>query len=137
MRSARSTPLRTREIGIRMAVGTDSRVVRLLVAAGLKVVVVVVGSSSVLGLMLAIATHLLGGRLFEIDALCPLTLLGVPLGVGHGGAAFGLPPAGSIPSRRFEPTQCGRFERHGFTASCSSRTRTMTIPCRLRTTAVP
>jgi len=71
---------RTREIGIRQALGADgSRVVRLLVAGGLKLVVL----GGALGLALAVvATRLLGGLLFEIDALDPLTFLGVPLVLG-------------------------------------------------------
>ena len=60
---------RTREIGIRKALGADGpRVVRLLVAGGLKLVVLGVA----LGLALAVvATRLLGGLLFEVDALDP------------------------------------------------------------------
>ena len=71
---------RTREIGIRKALGADGpRVVRLLVAGGLKLVVI----GGALGLALAVvATRLLGGLLFEIDALDPLTFVGVPLVLG-------------------------------------------------------
>ena len=71
---------RTREIGIRMALGADGpRVVRLLVAGGLRLVVV----GSALGLALAVAaTRLLGGLLFEVDTLDPLTFVGVPLVLG-------------------------------------------------------
>ena len=54
-------------------------VVRLLVAGGLKLVVL----GGALGLALAVvATRLLGGLLFEIDALDPLTFAGVPLVLG-------------------------------------------------------
>ena len=65
---------RTREIGIRMALGADRpRVVRLLVAGGLKLVAI----GGVLGLTLAVAaTRLLAGLLFEVDVLDPLTSLG-------------------------------------------------------------
>ena len=75
-----SVARRTREIGIRMALGADGgRVVRMLVAGGLKLVV----AGGALGLTLAVvATRLLGGLLFEIDALDPLTFLGVPLVLG-------------------------------------------------------
>ena len=76
-----SVARRTREIGIRMALGThhSSRVVRLLVAGGLKLVVI----GGALGLTVAVvATQLLGGLLFEIDALDPVTFLGVPLTLG-------------------------------------------------------
>ena len=71
---------RTREIGIRKALGADGpRVVRLLVAGGLKLVV----AGGALGLALAVvATRLLGGLLFEVDALDPLTFVGVPLVLG-------------------------------------------------------
>ena len=71
---------RTREIGIRQALGADGpRVVRLLVAGGLKLVVL----GGALGLALAVAaTRLLGGLLFEVDALDPLTFVGVPLVLG-------------------------------------------------------
>ena len=75
-----SVARRTREIGIRMALGVDGRlVVRLLVAGGLKLVVI----GGALGLALAVAaTRLLGGLLFEVDVLDPLTFLGVPLALG-------------------------------------------------------
>ena len=75
-----SVAQRTREIGIRMALGADGRrVVRLLVSGGLKLVV----AGGALGLTLAVvATRLLGGLLFEIDPLDPLTFLGVPLVLG-------------------------------------------------------
>ena len=71
---------RTREIGIRKALGADGpRVVRLLVAGGLRLVVM----GGALGLALAVvATRLLGGLLFEVDALDPLTFVGVPLVLG-------------------------------------------------------
>ncbi len=71
---------RTREIGIRKALGADGpRVVRLLVAGGLKLVAM----GGALGLALAVvATRLLGGLLFEVDALDPLTFAGVPLVLG-------------------------------------------------------
>ena len=68
---------RTHEIGLRMALGADGpRVVRLLVAGGLRLVIV----GGVLGLGLAlVATRLLGGLLFEVGTLDPLTFVGVPL----------------------------------------------------------
>ena len=68
------------EIGIRMALGADGgRVVRLLVAGGLKLEL----AGGALGLVLAVAaSRLLGGLLFGIDALDPLTFLGVPLVLG-------------------------------------------------------
>ena len=71
---------RTRELGIRMALGADAaRVVRLLVAGGLRLVVI----GGVLGLALAVVTaRLLGGLLFQVDTLDPLTFVGVPLVLG-------------------------------------------------------
>ncbi len=71
---------RTHEIGLRMALGADGpRVVRLLVAGGLRLVIV----GGVLGLGLAlVATRLLGGLLFEVGTLDPLTFVGVPLVLG-------------------------------------------------------
>ena len=68
---------RTHEIGIRMALGADGpRVARLLVAGGLRLVV----AGGALGLVLAVvAARLLGGLLFEVDTLDPLTFVGVPL----------------------------------------------------------
>ena len=68
---------RTREVGIRLALGADgARVVRLLVAGGLRLVVI----GGALGLALAVvAARLLGGLLFEVDTLDPLTFVGVPL----------------------------------------------------------
>ena len=99
---------RTREIGIRKALGADGpRVVRLLVAGGLRLVLV----GGALGLALAlVATRLLGGLLFEVDAFDRLTFAGVPLVLGA--APFSPPgcrpaaPAGSVPSWRSGPTEC-------------------------------
>ena len=99
-----------------MALRADPpHVVRPLVAGGLQLPVV----GGALGLALAVAaTRLPGGLPFEIDALDPLTFLGVPPGL----AAAALPatylPAhrgrlGSIPSLCSGPTECGRPERHG------------------------
>jgi putative ABC transport system permease protein len=68
---------RTREVGVRMALGADAAsVVRLLTMSGLRLVV----AGSVLGLLLAAAaSRLLGGLLFGIDAFDPVTFLVVPL----------------------------------------------------------
>ena len=88
-----SVARRTREIGIRKALGADGpRLVRLLVAGGLKLVVL----GGALGLALAVvATRLLSGLLFEVDALDPLTFVGVPLVLGAA-ALF----AAWLPARR-------------------------------------
>ena len=68
---------RTREIGMRMALGADgARVVRLLVAGGLELVV----GGGALGLAVALAAaRLPGGLLFAVDTLDPVTVIGVPL----------------------------------------------------------
>ncbi|MCY4028794.1 MAG: hypothetical protein OXH75_21045 [Acidobacteria bacterium] len=87
---------RTREIGIRMALGADgARVVRLLVAGGLKLVAV----GGVLGLAIAVAVaRLLRGLLFEVSVLDPLTFLAVPLVLGAAA-----PLAVWLPARRAGP----------------------------------
>ena len=71
---------RTREVGIRMALGANSRtVVRLLAASGLKLVIV----AGAIGLTIALlVTRLLSGLLFGIDTIDPLTFIGVPLVLG-------------------------------------------------------
>ena len=71
---------RTREVGVRMALGADGRtVVRLLAASGLKLVL----AGGAVGLGLAVlVTRLLGGLLFDIDTLDPLTFIGVPAVLG-------------------------------------------------------
>ena len=88
-----SVAQRTREIGIRMALGAAApRVVRQLVAGGLKLLVV----GGALGLTLALAAaRLLGGLLFEIDALDPWTFVGVPLVLGAAALV-----AAYLPARR-------------------------------------
>ena len=84
---------RTREVGIRMALGADSRtMVRLLAVSGLKLVAV----GGAIGLILAlVVTRLLGGLLFGIDTVDPLTFVGVPLVLGAT-AVF----AAYLPARR-------------------------------------
>ena len=71
---------RTREVGIRIALGADSRtIVRLLAVSGLRLVIV----GGAIGLILAlVVTRLLGGLLFGIDTIDPLTFVGVPLVLG-------------------------------------------------------
>ena len=67
---------RTHEIGIRMALGTHGPwVVRQLVAGGRKLVVIGAGLELTLAV---VASRLLNGRLFEIDALESLTFVGMP-----------------------------------------------------------
>ncbi len=72
-----SVARRTREMGIRMALGADSRtVVRHLAAGGLKLVIV----GEAIGLTIALlTTRLLSGLLGEIDTMDPMTFIVVPL----------------------------------------------------------
>ena len=84
---------RTREVGIRMALGADTgTVVRLLAGSGLRLVVV----GGAIGLIIALAvTRLLRGLLFGIDTMDPMTFLAVPLVLG--GTAL---LAAYLPARR-------------------------------------
>jgi ABC-type antimicrobial peptide transport system permease subunit len=72
-----SVAQRTQEIGIRMAVGADARVIfRLVFRRGLKL--------SAIGLVIGLAatsalTRVLATQLFEISPHDPWTLVGVPL----------------------------------------------------------
>ncbi len=72
-----SVAQRTREVGIRMALGADSRaMVRLLTGGGLRLVV----WGGAVGLLAAmLLARLVGGLLFGVPALDPLTFFGVPL----------------------------------------------------------
>jgi putative ABC transport system permease protein len=68
---------RSREVGIRMAVGADRRsVTRLLLWSGLRLVVFGAAAGLVLALLLA---RLLEGLLLGVDALDPLTFAVVPV----------------------------------------------------------
>jgi putative ABC transport system permease protein len=84
---------RAREVGIRMSLGADGgSVIRMLMGSGLKLVAV----GSIIGLAVAFAAaRLLGGLLFNVSALDPMTFLLVPLVLG---AAAML--AAYIPARR-------------------------------------
>jgi putative ABC transport system permease protein len=84
---------RTREIGVRMALGATARSVRLLVMSqGATVVVVGV----VLGVAVALAfTHLLEALLFEVSAVEPLVFVAMSLMM----AAIGM-AASYMPARR-------------------------------------
>ena len=102
-----SVARRTREIGIRMALGADARrVVRLLAfSSGFKLVIVGV----VIGLAIAFPTTLLlSGMLIEVQPIDPMTFIVVPLVL----AATGLLAAG-VPAqraRRINPVEALRSE---------------------------
>jgi putative ABC transport system permease protein len=68
---------RTREIGIRMALGADTRAtLRMILSEGLKVTMVGIG----VGLLLAIALgKLLAGYLYDIRSIDPLVIGGAPV----------------------------------------------------------
>ncbi len=68
---------RTREVGIRVALGASGRdVIQLLVGGGMRVV----GIGVALGLVLAIAAGQVVGRfLYDVGGLDPLTFFGIPL----------------------------------------------------------
>ncbi len=88
-----SAAQRTREVGIRMALGADqTTVVRLLTFGGLRLVAV--GSAIGLAAALVVA-RLLEGLLFGVDALDPLTFVAAPivLATSAGLAAY-------LPARR-------------------------------------
>ena len=72
-----SVSTRSREVGIRMALGADPRaVVRMLMTSGLKLVAI----GAVLGLLASLASgKLLGGLLYGIEATDPIALGLVPL----------------------------------------------------------
>ena len=74
---AYSVAQRTREIGIRVALGADrGRVVRLMLGEGMKLTVIGVG----VGLVgAAAAARLVRGLLYNVSALDPAAFLGVPL----------------------------------------------------------
>ena len=82
---------RTREVGIRMALGADSRtMVWLLAASGLKLVAV----GGAIGLTVAfVVTRLLSGLLFDIDTIDPLTFIGMPVLLAAVALAANLIPA--------------------------------------------
>jgi len=84
---------RTREVGIRMSLGADNRtVIRMLMGSGMKLVAI----GGVVGLLVSVViSRLLGGLLFGVTALDPVTFVAVPLTLG---AAALL--AAWIPARR-------------------------------------
>jgi predicted permease len=72
--------MRSREVGIRMSLGADSKsVVRMLLGGGMKLVAV----GGVIGLVLSFASaRLLGGLLYGIDATDPVAFVLVPVVLG-------------------------------------------------------
>jgi predicted permease len=74
---AYSVAQRTRELGIRVALGTDRRrVLRLVVGEGLRLAMI----GAVLGLIgAATAARLVSGMLYNVDALDPVAVVGVPV----------------------------------------------------------
>jgi len=74
---AYSVAQRTREIGIRVALGADrGRVIKLVLGEGLRLAVI----GTVLGLIAAVAAaRLVRGLLYNVSALDPAAFIGVPL----------------------------------------------------------
>jgi predicted permease len=97
---------RTREIGVRMALGASERdVLGLVLGEGFLVIAIGLG----VGLLLAVAaTRVIAGFLYGVDATDPLTFAGVPLLLGF--IALG---ASYIPARRatkVDPLVALRYE---------------------------
>ena len=97
---------RTREVGIRMALGADAgTVVRLLTLGGLRLVAI--GSVIGMGAALVVA-RLLSGLLFGIDALDPLTFVAVPIVLATSAGLAAYLPARR--ARRIDPIRALRAE---------------------------
>ncbi len=97
---------RRREVGIRISFGAGSgAVVRLLMAAGLKLLGLGAGIGLVLGLALS---RLPSGLLFEVSALDPVAFLFFPAVLVGAGALAALIPA--LAARRVDPAAVLRSE---------------------------
>jgi predicted permease len=86
-----SASQRTREIGVRMALGAQQRdILRLVVGHGLALVTIgiAIGVGAAFGV-----SRLLGGLLFGISSTDPLTFIGVPLALGAMAIAASYLPA--------------------------------------------
>ena len=96
---AHGVALRTREIGIRLAVGAGrAAIVRLVVAQGLRLV----GAGIAAGLLAAsVASPALAPRLFEVSPRDPLLYAGIALLFGAIGVVASLAPA--IRASRIDP----------------------------------
>jgi ABC-type antimicrobial peptide transport system permease subunit len=101
-----SVSQRTRELGLRMALGADERsLLKLVVAQGLALT----GLGIVVGLALAFAlTRLVSSMLFEVKAQDPLIFAGVPLLLGLAALVASVQPA--LRAARIDPTQALRIE---------------------------
>ena len=92
---------RTREVGIRMAIGADrGHVMRLLAGGGLRLVVVgtLVGGAVAFG-----ATRLVAGLLFGVEAFDPLTFVAAPVVLGMTALGAVLIPA--LHASRIDPIE--------------------------------
>jgi ABC-type antimicrobial peptide transport system permease subunit len=97
---------RTREIGIRVALGAEPAAVRRMVQHDSLVAVLLGG---VTGLALAAAlTRVMGSLLFEVSPLDPLTYVGVVAALGSVAWVAGFVP--SLRSTRVDPTAAMRAE---------------------------
>ncbi len=103
---AYSVSRRTREIGLRMALGADRRnVLGLVVGRGMAVVAVgmLAGTAAALGL-----TRLMAALMYGVSATDPLTYLAAPIGLGAVAAVAGLLPA--LRATRIDPVSALRDE---------------------------